>query len=115
EGKPWIGRPERMDRIEAAGLQEDREAVLTPEVGEKVPVVLRKRLQVTHRQGHAVEVGRRLTGDEFDLRNLGPRLQAVDQRGKQPDLFPHLRDDGPALPDLGNETRVTLAEADQRA
>ena len=56
---------------------------------------------------------RLIAGDEFDLRDVALAVQGFDERRHHPDLDADLRDDGQALAQVGDETRVLLAEADQ--
>jgi hypothetical protein len=81
EREPAAMRPQRVHRIDAARLQEDREVVLLREGGRARLVAFGQGLQVAEDERDRV-----VARDEFHLRNVAASVHAVDQRGQRGDL-----------------------------
>jgi hypothetical protein len=75
KGQLRLVRPQRVHRIDAAGLQEDREIVRLREVFQRLRIARRQRLQVAEDERDRV-----VACDEFDLRNVATAVHAIDQR-----------------------------------
>jgi hypothetical protein len=73
-----------MHAVDTTGLQEDREALRLAEGNERGLVDSDNGARWRNGQRDAAEIIGRIAGDEFDLRDVATRLQAIDQRRELP-------------------------------
>ena len=101
----------RYRRRRAAGRSRNRAACAN--AISACAIALVERLQMAEHQRDAAESSR-IAGDEFDLRDVAARVQAVHQRRQRCDA--HRRSAGSpcGIRQVRDEARIGLAEADQR-
>ena len=99
--------PQRRHAVGAARLQQDRQPVVAHKFDECAAVGVRQGPEIAQGQRHGVVAGR-----DLDLRDVGARLEAADQRAELGDAQAHRRQQRVALAEVGDEARIVLAEAD---